>query len=290
MKHIFILNTFTLKEETTKMETKIINYCKKNKIDYTIEKNTKKLSTEDIALKYKDTKNIIIAVGGDGVINRVLNVIANTDNILGFIPTGTGNDFYRTAKLVFQDKFNKCDLVKINNKYFINTACFGIDADVANNKNIVKTNLIPKKQKYNLSLVYNFFKYKCRHFIVKVNNEKIEDNFTTIALCNGCYYGRGFNIGPSSSLQDGKFEVYLAPKLNKLSMIKLILKMKKGKHEDSKHIKKFTTTKLSITSPTKIKANIDGEELYDNEFNIKLIKEGITIYYNQELLDYLLAK
>ncbi len=290
MKHIFILNTFTLKEQTEIIENRIKKYCEEKKIDYIIEKNSKEISTEDIATKYKKNDYIILAVGGDGIVNRVLNVIANTKNILGYIPTGTGNDFNRTASKTFKEQLNKCDLIKINDKYFINTACFGIDADVANNKNVFKTKLLPKKQKYNLSLVYNFFKYKTRHFKVEIENEIVENDFTTIAICNGKYYGRGFNIGPSSDIQDGKLEVYLAPKLNKLSMIKLILKMKKGKHESSKHITKYKTDKLTITSKEKIKANIDGEELYDDTFNINLIKNGMTIYYNKELIDYLLTK
>ena len=69
--------------------------------------------------------------------------------------------------------------------------------------------LIPKKQKYNIALVYNFFKYKCRKLEVHCNEELIVDNFTTIAVCNGSYYGSGYNIGPSSNLHDGELEVYV---------------------------------------------------------------------------------
>lgn len=287
MKHIFILNSYTLKDDVEIVKQKIEEYSKKNNIDFIIEVNGPNYDTEDIIKKYKKNKYILIPVGGDGVINRTLNELIGTKNILGFIPYGTGNDFYKSIKKEFKEEFNKCDVAKINNKYFINTACFGIDADVANNKNMVKTKLIPKKQKYNISLVYNFFKYKCRQFEVKINEENIIDNFTTIAVCNGSFYGRGYNIAPSSNLQDGLLDVYIAPKLNKLSMIKLILKMKKGQHENSKHIKYIKTNKLSIKSPYKFKCNIDGEELYDDKFNIEIIPECITIYYNQELINYI---
>lgn len=287
MKHIFILNSYTLKDDVEIVKQKIEEYSKKNNIDFIIEVNGPNYDTEDIIKKYKKNKYILIPVGGDGVINRTLNEIIGTKNILGFIPYGTGNDFYKSIKREFKDEFNKCDIAKINDKYFINTACFGIDADVANNKNIVKTKLIPKKQKYNISLVYNFFKYKCRKFEIKINEKQIVDNFTTIAVCNGSFYGSGYNIAPSSNLQDGLLDVYIAPKLNKLSMLKLILKMKKGQHENSKHIQYIKTNKLSIKSPTKFKCNIDGEELYDNNFNIEIIPECITIYYNQDLINYI---
>ena len=59
------------------MKKKIEKVCNKRKIDYIIEINSIDISTEDILKKYKKTRNIIIAVGGDGTINRVLNGIAN---------------------------------------------------------------------------------------------------------------------------------------------------------------------------------------------------------------------
>lgn len=290
MRHIFILNSFTLKDELQEVINKIKDYCKQEKINYIIESNSPTCATEDIVKKYKDSENIIIPVGGDGVINRTLNEIVGTKNILGFIPYGTGNDFYKSVKRQFKEEYNKCDIVKINSKYFINTACFGIDADVANNKNIVKTKLIPKKQKYNIALLYNFFKYKCRNLEFKCNEEIIVDKFTTIAICNGSYYGGGYNIGPSSNLQDGKLEVYVVTKLNKISMLNLILKMKNGKHENSKHVKYFKTNKLSIKSPIKFKCNIDGEELNDNIFNIEVIPTGVTIYYKEKLINSIKTK
>lgn len=287
MKHIFIINSYTLKDQTNIVKNKIEEYCKKENISYEIEINDKNYDTEDIANKYKNTKNIIIAVGGDGVINRVLNCIANTQNILGFIPFGTGNDFYKTVKQTIKEEQTKIDIVKINNKYFLNTACFGIDADVANNKNVVRLKIIPKKHKYNISLFYNFFKYKCRNFEVEYNNKKITADFTTIAVCNGRYYGGGFNISPSAILDDNLLNIYIAPKLNKLSIINLILKIKKGTHEDSPKITVTKTNKISLKSKVPVKCNIDGEELTAKEFNIELIPQGLTLYYNQNLIDYI---
>lgn len=287
MKYIFLINSYTVKEKVNELKEKIKDYCHENKMDYKIEVNGNGKETEDILEKYKNKDYTIIAVGGDGIINRTLNCIVGTKNILGFLPYGTGNDFYKTVKKQFKIGINECDIIKINDKYFINTACFGIDAEVANNKNVIKTKLIPKKQKYNIALLYNFFKYKCRTFAVKIENKEINDDFATIAVCNGTVYGGGYRIGPKSILNDGKFEVYLAPKLNKLAMLKLIMQMKKGEHEASQRIEKIVTDKLTIKSPIKFKCNIDGEVLEDNRFQIELIRSGITVYYNEDMIQKL---
>ena len=127
------------------------------------------------------------------MINRVLQGIVNTKNILGFIPYGTGNDLYKNVKKNFKNGNTLCDLVKINDRYFINVACFGIDADVANSKDDIKSKFLPKSSSYIVSLLNTFFKYKNKNFEVKINNMSIKDKFATIAVCNGSYYGNGFN-------------------------------------------------------------------------------------------------
>lgn len=288
MKYIFVINSFTIKEKSDELCQKKTEYCKNKKIDYKIEINSNTKSVEDILKKYQRSQDIIIAVGGDGIINRVANCIVNTKNTLSFIPYGTGNDFYKTVKKTIKEKESLIDIIKINNKYFINTACFGIDADVANNKNIVKTKLIPKKHKYNISLIYNFFKYKCRPLKIVIKGEILEDKFTTIAVCNGKYYGSGYNISPKASITDGLIDIYIAKKINKLSMLKLILEMKNGKHETSKQIIHYQAKKISIISPIKIKSNIDGEELISNKFDIEIIEKGLKLHYDEEMINKLI--
>ena len=113
MKYIFIINSFTLKDEINKVIKKIKMYAEDNHYDYEIEINNIDNKTEDIVKKYKMCNYVIIAVGGDGMLNRVLNSLINTNNILGFIPCGTGNDFYRSALKEFTNLYNECDVIKI---------------------------------------------------------------------------------------------------------------------------------------------------------------------------------
>lgn len=287
MKYIFILNSFTLKDSVEKMKKKITEYCTKENMEFIIEVNSKDVDTEDIVKKYRDGKNILLAVGGDGMVNRVLNVIAGTESILGIIPVGSGNDFYRSVKHNLKEYYNICDLVRINEKHFINVACFGIDADVANQKGKVKSKLIPKSQRYNASLLKTFSTYRCRELEIDINNEKITGQFTTVAVCNGNYYGNGYNISPTSDPHDGLVDVYIVDKVNKLRMLKLILSMKDGNHIKEKEIKHYQTDKITIKSPEGIIANIDGEELYDKKFEIEVIKDGITLYYDRSLIESL---
>lgn len=287
MKHIFLLNSFGLKKRTLEIHNKLDVIAKQLDLDYKIEVNSETQSTEDIVKKYSKGKNIIYAVGGDGQINRVLNAIQGTKNILGILPVGTGNDFYKTVKETLNNGENTIDLLKINNMYFINIACFGIDAVVGNNTEIIHSRIIPKKQRYNISLLYNFLTYKPRKMKVICDGEEYDKEFTTVVACNGRYYGGGYKVGTKSDLTDGKIELYLYEKMSKASMAKLILGMKSGKHEESPKLIKHKTKKLKIVCNKAIECNVDGEILKANKFTIELIHKGQTIFFNKEVINLL---
>lgn len=285
MKYIFILNSFTLKTEVEKIKRRIEEYCTRENMEFIIEINSEEVSTESIVAKYRDQKNILLAVGGDGMVNRVLNGIAGTDNILGIIPLGTGNDFYKSVEKDLKEYYNTCDLIKINDRHFINVACFGIDADVANKKGEVTSKLIPKSQRYNASLLKTFSQYKCRNLEIEINGESLSGEYTTVAVCNGIYYGNGYKISPTSNPTNGLLDVYVVDKVNKLKMVNLILKMKEGNHLNEKEVHHYQTNKMIIKSPTSFVANIDGEELFDRRFEIEVLKDGIMLYYDKSLID-----
>lgn len=286
MKYIFVINSFTLRDEINEVIHRIKDFCVRKNMEFEVEINNEDNSTEDIVRKYKKCGYTIVAVGGDGMINRVLNALVGTNNTLGFIPCGTGNDFYRSALKEIKKETEECDVIKINDRYFINVACFGIDADVANNKGLIKSKIIPKSQRYNVSVINSFLKYEPRHFILKMNNEEIEGDFATVAVCNGGYYGSGYNISPNFKLNNGLIDVYAVEDDNKFNIMKMILSMKKGKHEKYKKVHKFQTNKLTLISKTPINSNIDGEELESKKFNIE-VKGKIKIYMNRELINFI---
>lgn len=285
MKYIFVINSFTLKEEINEVIHRIKDFCIRKNMEFEVEINNEDNSTEDIVKKYRKCGYTIVAVGGDGMINRVLNALVGTNNTLGFIPCGTGNDFYRSALKEIKKENEECDVIKINDRYFINVACFGIDADVANNKGLIKSKMIPKSQRYNVSVINSFLKYEPRHFVLKMNNEEIEGDFATVAVCNGGYYGSGYNISPNFKLNNGLIDVYAVENDNKFNIMRMILSMKKGKHEKYKKVHKFQTNKLTLISNNEINSNIDGEELASKKFNIE-VKGKIKIYMNKELINF----
>lgn len=282
MKYIFIVNPESAKGNAMKIIGNIEKVCKQEHIEYEVCYTLAQGDATRLAQSYKDDENIIYAVGGDGTLSEVLNGVIGTKNKIGIIPAGSGNDFYRTVKELAKAEIES-DVGVVNGKYFLNIACVGIDAEVANNVPLMKKKNVKVKNLYTASILYTFthFKFKQIHFKSQEKDEK--GNFTILSICNGRYYGGGYNISPKASLEDNYFDVYYINKLRLPSIINLLLKLKKGKLEQDKRTNHFKTNNITVTTEEPIRFNVDGETIENTKFEIKIIPKAIKIYHNAEL-------
>ena len=283
MKYVFIINKGAGKGKGLKILSNIKNACQKRDIDYEIRYISKEKSGYEIAKEYKEKEYVIYVVGGDGTLSITFPGLIGTKNKLGIIPAGSGNDTYRAIRKLPKGE-TLIDLGKINDTYFINVACSGIDADVANNLDKFKNTLIPTSQVYNASIIYTFLKFKPRKVKVKTQTKTINDKYTILSICNGSHYGGGFNIAPKSLITDGLLDIYYAEKMSKLKMIPLILKLKKGKHEGKRRVHKFRAKHIEIELEKETTFNVDGEKLTDKNFKIDVLPKAINIYNDDEFV------
>lgn len=284
MKHIFIVNPISGKGKTLKAVDRIKKVCEEENLDYEIHFTEYPKDATKIARKYRFTKNIIYSVGGDGTLNEVLNGIVGTKNLLGVIPAGSGNDFYKTLSKI-DEEYPVIDIGKVNDRYFINIISIGIDAEVANNVSLMKKRKVPTNQIYNASLIYTFFKYKYKDIELSIDEkEQKKGKCTILTICNGQVYGGGYKIAPSAKLTDGYFDVYYVEKVNKPQLPSLINMLKQGIHEKHNKVHKSQATKIKFKCDKELVCNIDGEIMTAKKFNVKIIPNAITIYNNKELI------
>ena len=283
MRYIFVVNKEAGRVKNSDIVSRIENASKKRNLEYEIRFISKDKTGADIAKEYTDEENVIYVVGGDGTITMTLAGIVGTKNKLGIIPAGSGNDTYRVVKDLPKGE-TKIDLAKINNTYFINVACVGMDAEVANNVDIVKDMKVPPSQIYNASIIYTFLNFKFKKVKVKTDIKTINDYYSILSICNGAYYGGGFNIAPKSSLTDGILDIYYAEKMAKIKMVPLLLKLKKGKHEGKRRVHKYRTKHIEIALEENVTFNVDGEKLTDNHFVIDVLPKAICVYNDDEFV------
>ena len=285
MKYIFIINPAS---GTTNYEIVKENIKNNVKEEYEIIETKGPHDATKIASKYKNKKDVVVfSVGGDGTLNEVVNGLAGGKCFLGIIPTGSGNDFYRSLESSNKLK-STIDLGKVNDRYFINITSIGFDAQVAHNANIFKEKNKNKKLAYYLGILKTLIKFRCDNYKLIIDGKDYNNRYTLMAICNGKYYGGGFKIAPLASFDDDYFDLYLANKMNRLTLIKLLVMLIKANHENSKLVSKIKCKSVSIASDKDMIVNIDGEIIKSKKVDIEMIPNSINLYNDKKLVKSIL--
>lgn len=281
MKYVFIINPASGKTDYDKIKKNIMKTLENE--NYEIYETKAPKEATEIALKFKNEENTIVySVGGDGTLNEVVNGIAEGKCKLGIIPTGSGNDFYRTLKEA-QTENVRLDLGKINGRYFINIASVGMDAETCNNANRIKSK-IKIHSSYYLALIHTFLSFKSKSLKLKIDKNVYAGDYIIAAICNGKYYGGGFKIAPVASFDDNHFDIYLVSKASKFKLIKILASLLKSEHEKYNEVRKYTGKNITITSENNLIVNIDGEITISKNIEIEMIEDALIIYNNNELV------
>lgn len=281
MKYVFIINPASGKTDYDKIKENIIKTLENE--EYEIYETKAPKEATEIASRFKNEENTIVySVGGDGTLNEVVNGIAEGKCKLGIIPTGSGNDFYRTLKEA-QTENVRLDLGKVNGRYFINISSVGMDAETCNNANKIKSK-IKLHSSYYLALIHTFLTFKSKSLKLKIDKNVYAGDYIIAAICNGKYYGGGFKIAPVASFDDNQFDIYLVSKAGKLKLIKILLALLKSEHEKYNEVRKYTGKNITITSENNLIVNIDGEITISKNIEIEMIEDALIIYNNNELV------
>lgn len=280
MKHIFILNG-------TISNHPFIDVIKDVMRDYDYEIILTK--SEEHALEVSHSlkgNDRIYSVGGDGLLNKVIQGIANTDNELVIIPYGTGNDFHRylsqqkDCRQVLIDSLKKtssyCDLALLNNHYYINSACFGLDSIIANKVHVgIHIPFIPD---YVLAIIKNVLTYKNRH--IKIYDDEhiyYDDKMLLCTINNGQYYGGGFMITPSAKIDDGYLNLCVVDGMSKIKIPYMLSLLLKKEHMKRKEVHHYLVKDLKIDC--EYSCNIDGDEVKYEHYEIHIVPNAIRIVY-----------
>lgn len=289
MKKLFIISSKSGRSRDREFEKNILNYFNKDEVKIT----RKKGDTISFAREFRDRGGDILFIkSGDGALSEVAGVLAGSDTALGLIPGGTGNDFsrnfnYKNFKIenIFDYEISPIDLIKVNDKICINVTSLGFDTNVLKyTYNVIKRKKLHGKLAYLYGVIKSVKNLENVNLKISAVNEKGEDinlsgKFLVSALCNGSYYGNGFNPAPKAKLDDGLLNLILAEEMSPLKIIKLFLAYRRGNHLGKKGIREIITKEGIISADREFLYNIDGEIYSTREIKYKILEKKLKWIY-----------
>ncbi|MCF7857963.1 MAG: diacylglycerol kinase family lipid kinase [Candidatus Cloacimonetes bacterium] len=295
-KWFFIVNPTAGRGRTGKKINELVTSLNQHKFDFEIELTKSpghgtKL-TKDAIL---NGSHNIIAVGGDGTLNEIVNGVmlsGKADEVcIGCVPEGGGNDFStnfhlssninKAVNTLQKYKKQKVDIGKIEDKYFINSLGIGFDARVAIISNRIKhLNGLPRYLAAVLKALISLKMFKAE---IKIDTGIINEPFLLLSVGNGQSAGGGFLLTPEARVDDGLLDICFISTVNRRRVLKLLPSAIKGKHLKEPEVVIHQTRKIEISSDKALPLYFDGElpTLKDQfNFTIEILPNRIDFIVN----------
>ena len=298
MKHLFIINPAAgSRDRTESYSRKIREACDPRGLQYEIRVSEAPGCCARLAREAAESgeEYRIYACGGDGTLNEVASAAAGYPNVaVTVFSGGSGNDFVKLfdepGAFFDLERLLDCeeaefDMLRCNDDLALNICSVGLDArigtDVANYKRIP---LLHGFRAYAVSTVVNLFRGIAEHYVVEVCGETIDREQTFVCVCNGRFYGGGFNPVPEADPTDGELDVLLVKKVSLLQVPAVIGKYKAGRYKELPHLVRHLKTKsIKITCDKVTPINLDGEARFAKEVTMELAQEKLRFFYPKGL-------
>ncbi len=285
------MNSGRIKKELPTIEKAILSELDTNKYQSEI------IKTHSLEEAYSALDNItsipdsiVVAVGGDGTVNKTINRIVNKPVILGIIPLGSGNALARELNISLninkaittlnKGKARSIDLMLVNNKYY--GACvggIGFDALIARKFEKLETRGL---KNYIRLAVREYFSYQNIEFILKINEKEFRRQAFLLSFANTRQYGNNAFIAPKAVIDDGIIDVVILKKFHISDTPILATKLFTKSIDNSRYIEYFRAEEFEIkVEKSPIFIHLDGESIVEEckTIKVKNIHNHLKVIY-----------
>lgn len=242
----------------------------------------------DIANEQAAVVDLIVAVGGDGTCNEVINGIElakMSKTKFAVIPTGSGNDFsglfsvktpQEFVSKILNRSFDFIDLgiVELDTKKstFVNVADIGFGAKVVEILNRQRAKGLGGKASYAIAILRTFFLHKKAYIEIQSADFEFKGKFLMVAFCNGSTFGHGLVINPQAKVNSGKLHLTIIGDVSIITYLLNLNRLKKGIPINHPKVHYFDTEKASI-KVNGVKQWVEGDgELLGADVNLVYVK------------------
>lgn len=210
----------------------------------------------------------VVAVGGDGTVNEVVNGLDGYDTPLGIIPLGTANDFARQVGIppdadhamdvVLQKPPVRMDTLSLNGRRFLNVSSGGMGAEAtAETPSEAKASLGPMA--YAITGMRKLADYETRRVQFLGAGFEFSGDVLLFTVGNARATGAGTLVAPHASVTDGALDLCIVEAMPRRDFARVVLSMKHGEHLEHERVHYVQLREVVIEADEPLTVNVDGE-------------------------------
>jgi YegS/Rv2252/BmrU family lipid kinase len=232
-----------------------------------------------------DSGEVVVAVGGDGLVGSLAGALRGKAGPLAIVPSGRGNDFARVlkiptepreaARVAVDGRERVVDVGLANGRPFVGIASLGFDSDanrIANEAKLVKGNLV-----YLYAALRALAGWKHARFRVTIDGREHEVEGYSVAVGNSKAYGGGMFVFPHAKLDDGLLDVVTVARHGKLRWLMAVPKVFKGTHVDSPYGRFDTGKVVQVVADRPFTVYADGDPIAELPLEVTIDEGSLRV-------------
>ena len=300
MKHYFILNPAAGSGKFVgELSQRIVETCKQKNVDFDVYITKKEGDATDFVRRICENIPLgesakFYSCGGDGTNYEVISGAVGFDNVsVGFIPSGTGNDFIRCFEggELFKDieaqldgETDEIDLIKCNDRFVMNMLNTGFDCEVAREASVLKKKpMISSSTAYIMGVVKKLIEKPTTGFSISIDGGEMCEKAPLLlaTFSNGRFCGGGFKSSPLARLKSGFIDVCLSKEISRTKFITIVSQYRSGEYlfnEKLKNIFEYCRAKTVEIDFGKLRSVcIDGEIFDVDRLRLEIVPRALSI-------------
>jgi YegS/Rv2252/BmrU family lipid kinase len=222
-----------------------------------------------LAREAADRGDVVVAVGGDGMLSSVASALVESKGLLGIVPSGRGNDFARqlglgndpenVAHVLLEGEPSEVDVIDAGRRIVLGSVYAGVDSLAS--EIVDRSHRLPRMLQYPYAAVRSIIAFTPTRFTVEVDGERLVEEAYTVVVGNSGFYGAGMHIAPTAKLDDGLLDVVIVKAASKLRLIRSMPKLYDGTHVELDDVISLQGREVRVSSAAPVTAYGDGERL-----------------------------
>jgi diacylglycerol kinase (ATP) len=236
--------------------------------------------------------DVVVAVGGDGTMNEVVNGLMQREErpVLAVIPLGTGMDFVRTygipnrfedaVRVAAGDGVRTIDVGRVEHlrgtRYFANVGSVGMSAAVAQRANGM-SKALGGKATFFYALTRVFLEWENTDVTVRFDGEERHGKMHDVIVANGVWHGGGMMLAPDARPDDGAFDVIMIGDVGKVDFLTTAPKLYKGRHIGHPKIEVVRTARVEVDAGERLPIELEGEQVGTTPATFELVPGALRV-------------
>jgi len=204
-----------------------------------------------------------IAVGGDGTVQPVAGVLAGTDVVLGILPFGTHMNVAHglgipleplaAARVIAKGRVRGYDAGDVHGRTFFETAGVGLDAELVGAARHAERG----RWREAFDRIGRYVTHGTHRVHITIDGKTHAHRVMQILVLNSPYYGWGLPLLPDATMDDGRLDVAVFPRMGRLALMRAVFALLRGERLPQRPIR-YRGARIEMTSGAPLTVHADG--------------------------------